>query len=111
QQYRVLKAANGEEALRFCETHEGMIHLMLTDVIMPRISGVELAKRAQGVRPGMKVIFMSGYTGDQINQDHISMSENTFFQKPVDLNALIQGIREVLGTERSSQHRSLKSEQ
>ncbi len=64
QGYDVLQASNAGEALLICERHEAAIHLLLTDIVMPMMSGVELVERARPLRPEMKVLFMTGYTDD-----------------------------------------------
>src|SRR6266498_3120647 len=62
--YLVLEAGSGEEALRICAGQEGPIHLLLTDVMMPGMSGPEVAQRLARMRPGMRVLYMSGYSDD-----------------------------------------------
>src|SRR4029077_15671888 len=64
--YTLIEARNGAGALRWCETHKDPIDLLLTDVVMPEMSGPELSERLVQLRPGLKVLFMSGYTEDAI---------------------------------------------
>ena len=64
--YRLIEAAHGAEALRATEEHAGPIHLLVTDIIMPRMGGVELARRFRQLRPGAAVLFISGYAGDAV---------------------------------------------
>jgi CheY-like chemotaxis protein len=78
------------EALRICEQHLGPIHLFLTDIVMPRMSGRELAQRALALRPRMKVLFMSGYTDS-------TPLPAPFLQKPFPPDALLSKVRQVLG--------------
>ncbi len=94
--FHILEAENGQEALRICKEHEGPIHLLLADVAMPGMSGVELAPRVKALRPEVQVILMSGHHDDQILL-HASLNPNTpFFHKPFTLDALVLTIREVL---------------
>ena len=94
--YSVLEARGGEEALVLCELHDGPIHLLLTDVVMPEMSGPQLAERLVPLRPDMKVIFMSGYTDDKILQYGISEEEMSFLQKPFTPAHLAAKVRQAL---------------
>ena len=96
QGYEVLEAANGGAALLLCECHEGPIHLMITDVVMPEMSGRELTDRLTRLRPEMKVLFMSGYTDDTIVRHGILESDIAFLQKPFTPHALALKVRELL---------------
>jgi PAS domain S-box-containing protein len=96
QGYRVLDAANGGEAILVCEQHQGAIHLTLTDVIMPRMSGQDLAKRIQSLRPEMKFLFMSGYTDDAIDRHGVLDREVNFISKPFSSLKLAGKVREIL---------------
>lgn len=94
--YRVLDAPHGGAALLRCERHEGQIHLMLSDVVMPEMSGRDLARRLLPLRPEMQVLFMSGYT-DHAVMNHGVLDANThFIQKPFSPDALAHKVREVL---------------
>ena len=66
QGYRVLEASQGVDAFLICEEHKGPIHLLVTDVVMPKMSGRELAERITSICPEIKVLYMSGYTDDTI---------------------------------------------
>jgi len=94
--YRVLEAREGEEALRVAQEHEGTIKLMLTDVVMPGMSGKELAERLQPLIPGMKVIYMSGYMDNAIDRRGILPPEMDFLQKPFTPEGLAKKVRKVL---------------
>ncbi len=94
--YTVLEAGDGEEALKVAGSHPGPIHLLLTDVIMPRLGGPELARRLQPLRPDMKVLFMSGYTDGDISSYGGLGLEPSLLQKPFQPIALARRVREVL---------------
>ena len=96
QNYKVLEASQGEEALLICEKLDGRIHLLLTDVVMPGLNGPELARRMKYSYPEMKVIFMSGYSDRGIFQRGILDPETGLLQKPFSLESLTGKIREVL---------------
>ncbi|MBI4794745.1 MAG: response regulator [Deltaproteobacteria bacterium] len=94
--YKVWVAGNGGEALSICEKEKGPIHLMLTDVVMPQMSGTELAERVAALRPGIEVVYMSGYTTNAIVHHGVLDAGINFIQKPVKIFTLIQKVREVL---------------
>ncbi len=94
--YRVLVAANGGEALLLCEKHPEVIDLLFTDVVMPQMSGPELARRLTALRPGLKVLCMSGYTDDSIVRHGVLDASVAFLQKPITLRSLTKKVREVL---------------
>jgi PAS domain S-box-containing protein len=94
--YQVLTAANGQEALEIFERHDGPIHLILTDVVMPRMSGKELAVRMGDLQPGIKVLFMSGYTDNAIVHHGILDKGIAFIQKPFTPEGLARKVNEVL---------------
>jgi len=83
-------------AFLICERHEHPIHLLLTDVIMPEMSGSELADRLILLKPEMKVLYMSGYTDNAIVNQGILDSEKPFLQKPFTPDILAHKVREVL---------------
>ncbi len=97
--YKVLEAALPEDALGVCERHEGDIHLLLTDVVMPGMSGPDLSIKARRLRPAMKVLYMSGYTKDAIDQVDVSRGEIHFIQKPFSPESLAAKIEAVLNAD------------
>jgi CheY-like chemotaxis protein len=96
--YNVLEARHGVEALEISERHQGPIHLMVTDVVMPQMSGRELAQRLQPLRPDMKVLYMSGYTDDAIVRHGVLGAGMAFLSKPFTPDALAIKVSEVLDT-------------
>jgi len=94
--YRVLAAESSSQAPDLCRQHQGDIHLMVTDVVMPQMSGRELADVLREVRPDMKVLYMSGYTDDAMVHHGILEEGISFLQKPFSANTLAAKVREVL---------------
>ena len=94
--YRVLEAASGGEALVISEQYADTIHALLTDVVMPRMSGRELWERLTPLRPSMRVLFMSGYMDDAIVQHGVLSSEFAFVQKPLMPGAVLSKLRSIL---------------
>jgi two-component system cell cycle sensor histidine kinase/response regulator CckA len=94
--YRVLAAAHGRDALRVAEEHSESIDLMVTDVIMPGMSGREVAEKLQGARPKMKVLYVSGYTDNIIAERGMLTPGTAFLQKPFSPTHLAAKVREVL---------------
>ena len=86
-----MAASNGEEALRAAEAHDGKIHMVLTDMVMPRMGGTELVRRVQERWPGFPVLLMSGYTGEE------RLSGSTpLLNKPFVIGEMLTKIRQVL---------------
>jgi CheY-like chemotaxis protein len=96
QGYRVIEAADGAIAMQIAVAHEGMIHLLLTDVIMPGMNGRELAQRVSEIRPNTKVLYMSGYTENVIGHNGTLDAGVRLLQKPFTLSSLKSKVREVL---------------
>lgn len=95
--YRLLVASDGGEALMLAEEHGDAIDLVLTDVVMPGISGPRLVERLKPLCPNAKVIFMSGYTDDAIA--HHDLDPRRFLNKPFDWTKLAARVREALDSE------------
>jgi CheY-like chemotaxis protein len=96
QGYRVIEAADGAVAMQIAVAHEGVIHLLLTDVIMPGMNGRELAQRISEIRPNTKVLYMSGYTENVIGHNGTLDAGIRLLQKPFTLRDLKNRVREVL---------------
>lgn len=96
QGYQVLAASTPSEALRLAAEHSGEIHLLLTDVIMPGMDGKELARKLLSLYPGLKQVFMSGYTADVIAHHGVLDAGMQFLQKPFSLDALMTQVRAAL---------------
>ena len=94
--YKVLEAGNGREALLLSEAHRGEIHLLLTDVAMPKMSGRELTERIRPLRPDLRVLYMSGYTDDAILRRGVVEDGIPFLEKPFTPEELARKVREVL---------------
>ena len=101
QGYRVLEASEGEDALRLAARHQGTIDLVVTDVVMPRVGGRELAERLLVVRPETRVLYMSGYTDDSVVRHGILEGGVAYLQKPFSPEGLVRKVREVLDAPKS----------
>ncbi len=94
--YTVLEARNAGEALLLCERHTTRIDLLLSDVVMPGLSGPALAERLAATHPEMKVLCMSGYTDDSAVRHGVTDARFAFIQKPLTVDTLTKKVREVL---------------
>jgi two-component system cell cycle sensor histidine kinase/response regulator CckA len=92
--YRVLEAEDGEQALRVVEEHRGAIHVLLTDLMMPGITGTELANRLAAVRTDTKTIFMSGRASEVVSAAGVLIPVDAFVAKPFTVERLLNKVRE-----------------
>jgi CheY-like chemotaxis protein len=102
--YTVLAANSGEEAMSVAIEHEGHIDLLLTDIVMPAMSGKELSQKLCSLRPDLKTIYMSGYADDKLSRHHIQETRLMFLQKPFSLGTLARKVRDTL--EKLAEHDS-----
>ncbi len=108
--FRALTAADGPEALQLSREHQGPIHLLLTDLVMPSMSGVELAEQLRADRPELRVIYMSGYPKDELMRRKLVEEQAVFLIKPLTEETLIQTVQAVLcstGDESNSNNQKL----
>ncbi|MBI1388118.1 MAG: response regulator [bacterium] len=96
--YRVIEMENGAEALQFFGSGPHNIDLVLTDIVMPGISGKRLAEEVRRLIPGIKIVYMSGYTDNQLSEKDLSVKGCAFLQKPFNQSALLKTIRDVLSS-------------
>jgi CheY-like chemotaxis protein len=95
--YQVISACNGQEALEKVHAHPGKIHLVITDLVMPDMSGTKLAEMLASIRPESKVLFVSGYSEDEVLKQGVPDPANNFLQKPFSFQALGNKVRNLLG--------------
>jgi CheY-like chemotaxis protein len=96
--YTVLQAACGQEALNLCGQHSGQIDLLVTDLVMPGLNGRQVSEHVTALRPGIRVLFISGYTDDEQIRQAVRLSGQPFLQKPFTPLDLVRKLREVMGT-------------
>jgi DNA-binding response OmpR family regulator len=94
--YTVLEARNGEEGIRISDMHPGPIQMLVTDVVMPQMSGREMARRIEQFRGDLSVLFMSGYTESAIVEHGLLEDTRNFIQKPFTPEVLARRIREIM---------------
>lgn len=97
--YRVLAAQHPGEGLLICEKHSGLIDLLITDVVMPTMSGKELRERIAGIMPGIRVLYMSGFTADAIAHRGVLAEGEAFIQKPFTKKEFLRKVRQILNLE------------
>ena len=95
--YTVIEASDGIAGMRVSEEYQGNIEILITDVVMPGMSGRELAKRVAAARPNIRVLYLSGYTEDSIISEGTIETGSSFLQKPFTLQNLLRKVRELLG--------------
>jgi CheY-like chemotaxis protein len=96
--YKILEVPSGEAAIQIVSRYDGPIHLLLTDVVMPGMSGRLLAETLAVSRPEMKILYMSGYTADLIAQHGVLEAQTVLLEKPFTKEALLRKLRQVLDT-------------
>ncbi len=94
--YTIIDTGDVDEAVDICKQHNGGIHLLLTDMVLPKMNGRELAEKILSFRPGLKVAYMSGYANGAISQCGNIQSDSIFIEKPITLSRLQKKIREIL---------------
>jgi CheY-like chemotaxis protein len=97
--YKILTAESLSDVERICKKHSGSIHLLLTDMILPGVTGREIAKRVVAMCPGIKVLYMSGYTDDALIRSHGLDESFAFLQKPFSKGSVAAKVREVLDSD------------
>jgi len=102
QGYKVIQAGDGQQALEIAKRHSGQIHLLLTDVMMPRMGGPELVEEIRHARPSIRVLFCSGYAGHAAMEQSIVHASTPFLQKPFTPLVLALKVREALDAEAGS---------
>jgi signal transduction histidine kinase/ActR/RegA family two-component response regulator len=100
--YKVVEATRGEEAIRLCKANKGAIQLAVIDVVMPEMSGPEMARQITPICPGIRLLYISGYTDEAIMHHGIPQSGVAFLQKPFLPDALLRKVREVLDSRKNS---------
>jgi CheY-like chemotaxis protein len=95
--YEVLEAEGGPQAIDLARKHSGQIHLLVTDLVMPEMSGRELAQELRKFLPDLRVVFASGYTDDAVIHSGALPAGTTYLQKPFTLGSLLERVKEVLG--------------
>jgi DNA-binding NtrC family response regulator len=94
--YTIIEARHGNDALSVAAQHDGPIHMLMTDVVMPQMGGRELVRRLTAVRPGLKVLYVSGYTDENVLPSGSAGALPAFLQKPFTADGLLRKIRDVL---------------
>jgi DNA-binding response OmpR family regulator len=95
--YRSIEASDGEQALKLVQDSTEPIHLVVSDVVMPGLSGRELGNRLAALRPGVPILYMSAYSSDEVVHRGLLAERDLFVAKPVTPDALVRRVREILG--------------
>jgi DNA-binding NtrC family response regulator len=98
--HTVLDTGDPEEAIRMCQRHSGEIDLFITDMVLPKLSGPQVAEQVLAIRPRMRVIYTSGYPGKTHIPSRLRRYGTTFFEKPFTPDTLVQRVRAVLDAQR-----------
>ena len=107
--YKLLEASDPVDARQICQTYPNKIDLMITDVVMPKLSGRELADQVVGIRPHMKVLYMSGYTDSAVVNSGVLDTQMAFLQKPFTPTVLAHKVRDVLESNGSNTERTRRA--
>lgn len=94
--YKVMLASNGQEAIKLSKELQTPLHLLITDMVMPQMTGTELAEHLSSSHPSVKILFMTGYSREAVQKDYKKAGEIPFLQKPVPMNILLKKVREIL---------------
>jgi two-component system cell cycle sensor histidine kinase/response regulator CckA len=97
--YTVLEARHGQEALKVWDSHNDPIHLLITDVVMPFMNGQQLAQILNSRYPDLKILFLSGYSGEEIMPQQVTIPGAEFLNKPISMEILMRKIRELLDSD------------
>jgi DNA-binding response OmpR family regulator len=97
QGYKVLTAEDGQTALQMADAHSGHIDLVVVDIVIPGMHVKELVDRLTAARPALKLLYISGFTGDLVGQHGLVRIDTNFLQKPFTVDGLARKVREVLG--------------
>jgi PAS domain S-box-containing protein len=95
--YTVMEANCGERAIEIASSYAGLIHMLVTDVVLPGLNGRQVAGKLRAKRPGLRVLFVSGYTADTISEHGVSVGGNDLMYKPFGMRALVERVRQILG--------------
>ena len=101
--YEVVCAADGHAALALMDQHRDRVAMVVTDLVMPQMSGRELAQILRDSHPGLKVLFMSGYVEDALERHGLAADQEAFINKPFSLSGLAEKVREMLDSDRPGQ--------